>query len=870
MFDSSDSTAQKPQKPMGVHADRAATVETARPVPYLCGKQRVGVTFISAVFDKSTEAVTQEMGKSSATTGYNYFASFAALVCVGAVDEISDVFLNGDSVYNSETEVSAQSLTYDKTTKLATFKTKSAHGLTTGQSVFISGAKQNAYNGTVAVTVVDANTFTYPTLEEPEAYTATSETGYQITFAVKLPTIKRADHPVYADVTLPGYGTMRIYWGTDTQPADEYLNSTTVKHPPYRGLCYLVFKKLFLGFNQTNVQNIEVVVGRYPRGNAAVHEDCDAPTFVRDLLQDKRAGLALPDSMFDGDAFDATHERLSDENFGFSPLLTRQQETAQTLVQACEYFDGFPVVNRDGTLGLDLNRTDAGETKHYLRKASFSARPTFTQNDWSKTPNEVVVKFTDRSLAYKENATTPWRNVAAKAMTGEPIQLSIDRTWLTHPDIAAAFAKYNGLISTLPAVTGRLTLRQRNGDPVDPAEVYDVGIGGVFYFDDYDDRLTGLRFRVTSRNIGDPSDPKIRLDFTRDYSAVFPTSIATPSDAPRAISKTSLKSTSTPVADEPVSVKVMELPLALCEGGKLCLTALIARPIARSSGYLVWLKRDYDWQGDPVESFENIGSVNRYAQFGKLAEDYPADTFTIDTERGMVVQLEGADQTLDEQSPFTALCDELLVFCGSEVMSVAGVELVAAGQYRLKLVRGRFATPVEAHTTGAECFIMLRSQLPVLSHPHFQPFNTATFKLTLNVPGVSDALATASEFAHDITGFFYAQIPPANLQVNGATRNATRTAGAGVSVSWTPTNIGGNYAADDFVYQRVKLEVFNDADTLVGEKIFKGTPSTLSLTDLTTFGIGGGNFSVRAKRLTRRSEFNLESVATPKVKVTTI
>ena len=52
--------------------------------------------------------------------------------------------------------------------------TVATHGYTTGQQVAISGATPSAYNGTFTITVVDANTFTYPLTSAPGPNTSAS------------------------------------------------------------------------------------------------------------------------------------------------------------------------------------------------------------------------------------------------------------------------------------------------------------------------------------------------------------------------------------------------------------------------------------------------------------------------------------------------------------------------------------------------------------------------------------------------------------------------------------------------------------------------------------------------------------------------
>lgn len=83
------STAKVPYEdpePLGVDPNLVATNEAARPVPYVSGTRWVGVTWLEDAFDVWTTAITSKVGKKTQVTGYNYYCSFAALLCLGPID----------------------------------------------------------------------------------------------------------------------------------------------------------------------------------------------------------------------------------------------------------------------------------------------------------------------------------------------------------------------------------------------------------------------------------------------------------------------------------------------------------------------------------------------------------------------------------------------------------------------------------------------------------------------------------------------------------------------------------------------------------------------------------------------------------------
>ena len=47
----------------GFDETRTSTAEQARPVPWLCGRQRMGVTYLSQAFDQEAEEVERDVSK---------------------------------------------------------------------------------------------------------------------------------------------------------------------------------------------------------------------------------------------------------------------------------------------------------------------------------------------------------------------------------------------------------------------------------------------------------------------------------------------------------------------------------------------------------------------------------------------------------------------------------------------------------------------------------------------------------------------------------------------------------------------------------------------------------------------------------------
>ena len=526
MFGGSGKIPQQKQKPLGMDELHASTSEEARPVPWLCGKQRIGLTFISDVFNQKAVSVTQSVGKQKSKVGYNYYASFAALACHGAVDALHDVFLNGESVYASNIKLQALSLTC--IADVATFTTKNAHGRTTGEEVIIEGANQGDYNGSAIITVISPTAFTYPVLGSP----VTPATG-TITARVKLdPVFRDAENADFLDVLIPDYGTMRLYWGTETQEADDTLNASGIEHPPYRGICYGVFDQLFLGFNQTNVPNVELVLSRKPAGDwhalADITEDANPVAALCELLQHPRAGTGIATAKLNTVALLETAAAIALEGVGLSPVLTRQQEARQFTLQLLEYIDGYPTTDGDGKLGFSLARHADGVLPE-IGDGDLVEQVNFNPEDWSLAFNETDLKYVNRDRAFKEDMV-PHREPFLFTITGEPNKATLERPWITQRSIARSLVKSAGRANALPGLTGQARIR------ISGTLFSDLAPGALFKFNLSTRSMTNYAFRVIDRNLADSTKPEFTISFRVDRSYLFtppaPALITVDADSP--------------------------------------------------------------------------------------------------------------------------------------------------------------------------------------------------------------------------------------------------------------------------------------------------------------------------------------------------
>jgi hypothetical protein len=495
--------------PMGTPTHRLSSNESARPVPYLAGRQRLGLTFISEVFNQRADAVVANFGKKKTVSGYNYFGSFLTLIGGGPFDALHDLIYNGDSVYTEATPIYASSLTFDSGTGLATFGTAAPHGQVTGTGVVIKGAVQGDYNGPTTITVTDANHFTYPVIGSP----ASPATG-TVYALVTLDAVERGVE-TEVEILVPNFGPILLQWGTEAQTTPTKMNLSGTVHPSQRGCGRIFFDQTFLGFNQTNVQNLEGVFSRFPQQDwlelDPIEGECNPIAFICDILQNARFGLRVATTKIDTVTMLATGAQLYAEGLGFSPLILRQQTAMQLLLEALEYIDGYFTINGSGQLGVKLARGPSDDLPE-ITDADLTARAEFAAEDWSTVKTGCTVIFTNRDVGYNKDASKPYKDSAALSIKGEPDHLTLERPWFTRKAVANAFAISAGRMQALPQLPGRLKLRQRG------TLFNDLLPGALFRMNISTRSLPYTIFRVTDRTLPNPARPEFEIAFRADRS----------------------------------------------------------------------------------------------------------------------------------------------------------------------------------------------------------------------------------------------------------------------------------------------------------------------------------------------------------------
>lgn len=507
----------------------------------------------------------------------------------------------------------------------------------------------------------------------------------------------KAPMELTTDVThieIVGYGTLHLHRGSETQVQSADLNTDSGhEHPAYRGMCWGWFDALALGYQKTNLPNIEVIASRFPKPSwftlttARVGEfNVNPMAALADFLQNKRVGPGWNDARLDTTALNAVAAECAQKCIGLSPFLDSLDSASTVLARFAEHLGGFFRIKPDGTVTAGLIRPSA-TIPDVVDEDALTMRPRLEPAFEDSTSNQVSVRFTNADNYFRTDQQT-WLDAASFDATQEIKPQTLERPWWTSPVMAYQGARAEGLIRSQPQTSGRLSLRLGSLGTIVAGGFMRLSFGHL--------GLCGLPLRV--ERITYPAADAVTVEVTFHVDPSI--SIKVPVAAPTFIPPTFALITVSPIIDSrffaayPGMTTIREKPVFL---------VLPSRATA-STGALKLHRRL------PSGSYQEDVTGASFATHGALDTALPitgvlTGTTTFD------IQLEGIDTTLDNIAFEDAQIDRLLLFVGDEVVSVYEATLIGAGQYRCKGIRGRYGSPIQAHAAGDEVFLTTKANL---------------------------------------------------------------------------------------------------------------------------------------------------------------
>lgn len=214
-------------------------------------------------------------------------------------------------------------------------------------------------------------------------------------------TLNRPESGGKETISIPDYGSITFYFGTDDQIADSTIAriiGESSLNSPFRGLCYAVMNNFYIGeFNRCPAIKFIVqkspVIAELPENNTIGYFDYN-PAHALWYIFNNMTGL--PATWLDITTFAEVAATLKTEELGIS-ICFDQYQTALTYLEGINaHADNIIKYGNDGKFHLKLMRGDYDiETLPLIDENIMLDNPTLSRKSWIDTINEIKVQYSE-------------------------------------------------------------------------------------------------------------------------------------------------------------------------------------------------------------------------------------------------------------------------------------------------------------------------------------------------------------------------------------------------------------------------------------------------------------------------------------------
>jgi Putative phage tail protein len=517
----------------------------------------------------------------------------------------------------------------------------------------------------------------------------------------------------------------------------------------YRGLCYAVFKQLYVG-TSNYLKPIAFVVRRCPdpltqgAGVANISGDANPALAVYDLLTNVDYGLGIPGVRIDATSFSTAASTLASEGLGISMQFDTQASADQLIGEILRHCDGL--LYTDPATGLWTIVLARGgydpTTLPVLTVDNVLGTPDFSRGSWSETTNLVNIRYASRSANFTDRSIRAY-DPANISVTGEVRPQSIDFKGISS-ETAAALVAIRVLktltypLSKIKVVTNRTSWQFRPG--------------GLFRFTWVPLGIINQVFRITRIGYGELTDGKITMDAVEDIFGINSVAFVSPP------SSGWVNPVGAPVA--PAAQELIELPYHIRQDGIHAL-ALCVRGDETTKSFQIWLDEGSGY----FFSTEVFGTCPS----GLLASPYPAGTPALDS-TGFTLALSGLVDIdlIDPVLSSDVVNGKLLALIENEIVSFETPTQNSDGTWTCSTVlRGVMDTVPVDHPAGARVWFISEGAGLTKDAPYGSDLTVTAKLLPQNLVG-GFPLSSASSVSVTTRSRFARPYPPGDLTMQGA------------------------------------------------------------------------------------------------------
>jgi hypothetical protein len=583
--------------------------------------------------------------------------------------------------------------------------------------------------------------------------------------------------------------------------------------PAYRGMCYAVFKQLYMG-TSSYLKPLAFVVRRCPNpfgqdsSVANIGGDANGALAVYDLLTSVDYGLGIPTARIDSTSFANAAATLGTEALGISMQFDTQSSADQLIGEILRHIDGLLYTDPATglwTIILARGGYDA-TTLPLLTVDNVLTTPDFSRGSWSETTNLVTIKFLSRSNNFNTRVVRAY-DAANVAVTGEVRPQTIDFNGIGSEAAAALTA--TRVLKTLSYPLSKIKI-------VTNRSAWAFRPGGLFRFTWVPLGIVNQVFRITRIGYGELTEGKISIDAVEDIFGINSVAFVAPP------SSGWINPVGSPLAN--FYERLAEVPL------HILLTTATTASTAAALIYVMSMAAEnpgttakvFDIWRDDGSGYFDTAVLGSFCPVGLLSAIYPAITPATDPTGFILSATGGVDLVLLASCSSAELSQgKNLCMIDDEIMAWQNVAVHTDGTVTISgILRGLMDTVPAAHAAGAKVWFF--SEGVGVTGP-FGTDRTLNLKLlpsnsvgTLPIGSASPATLTTQSRVQAIlpdNGGVLRPYPPGNLRMQGAaygTRYKTITGDLVLTFAYRNVDIEAgstplklqNDATDDAVQMR--------------------------------------------------------------------
>jgi len=469
---------------------------------------------------------------------------------------------------------------------------------------------------------------------------------------------------------------------------------------PLNPVAHVFMSRQWIGDNVSSV----------PTYHWAVKKTSNAPLNHANLTNGTNPAAAIYDilimsgtkaSSFVLSSFQDAADYWYDKGYGINLALNKQEETRNIIKRIFTYVDGnLRVDNQDRFELVAWKDTD---TYQYEIDEEDLKDFNFRRRSWYDVYTDFRANFIYKQKNYTQR-TLRVRNTAVKDIIGQDKQITIDLTAFN--DITAASKRLWELMKQLSypeaEASAKVSLKYSK-----------VKVGDVVRVSYSPYEITNMDFRVIGIDVAKADSNEISWNMRQLTTTLFDTNFGLGGEPQWVEPDYS--------PQEPLDVEFFELPY----------TSRIEYDYTAKFrvSYLVLVARAGNETGFQVHTsgsgsnYSRAQTMSTFSQVGTLDEDYPADTYSIDDETGILYTPEREDPkfgSLFRNELFTKLRFAII---DEEILAFQTVDYEGEESIRLTgVIRGILNTPIETHTAGSKIWITsFRNN--ILSETEYHEFN---------------------------------------------------------------------------------------------------------------------------------------------------